>query len=225
MSVHLEIAIHRLKKILVGLAATTEEQVRDSVQAFHSRDEERAKSVIAKDTVVDQMELDIEEECLQTLALYQPVAFDLRFVVAVLKINNDLERIGDVAVNIAERAVSLCERNAPRETLNFDEMERLTFEMLKGCIDAFIASDIERARQIWEMDSFVDELHAANYRRLDELMAKYPEEASVLIQHLSLSRYLERISDLATNVAEDVIYLVEGKIVRHRVARERRPKA
>ncbi len=224
MSVHLEIAIHRLKKIIVGLAATVEEQVRDAVLAFHSRDEERAKAVMAKDSAVDQMELDIEEECLQTLALYQPVAFDLRFVIAVLKINNDLERIADVAVNISERTISLCERKAPKETLNFDEMERLTFEMLKGCIDAFIGSDAERAKEIWAMDSAVDNLHAGNYRRLDDLLGKYPEESSILIQHLSLSRYLERIADLATNISEDVIYLVEGQIVRHREIRERGQK-
>lgn len=216
MSVHLEIAIHRLKKILVGLAATVEEQVRDAIKAFHGRDAALAEEIIKRDDNVDRIELDIEEECLQTLALYQPVAYDLRFVIAVLKINNDLERISDVAVNIAERVVSLCEKKAPRETLNFHEIEQRALDMLKGCIDSFIGPDPERAREICRSDREVDRLHSANYRRLDELIVKYPDESSVLIQHLSLSRYLERIADLTTNIAEDVIYLVEGKIVRHR---------
>lgn len=215
MSVHLEIAIHRLKKSLVGLAATVEEQVRKAVTAFNERDEKLAREVAGSDEMVDQLELDIEEECLRTLALYQPVALDLRFVIAVLKINNDLERIGDLAVNIAERAVSICEQRSLKEGLDYHEMEVKTMDMLKGCIDSFISSDPDRAREVCVSDVQMDRMHQQNYRRVEELVVKSPNDAALIIQHLSLSRYLERIADLTTNIAEDVIYLVEGRIVRH----------
>jgi phosphate transport system protein len=216
MSVHLDIAVQRLKKLLLGLAAIVDQQVRNSITAFDNRDEELATAVISKDVTIDQMELDIEEDCLQILALYQPVALDLRFVIAVLKINNDLERIGDIAVNIAERAAALCAHPPLKELLVSPTMEQRTLDMLQACIDCFIQGDPELARSVCQSDREIDQIHLGNYRRVEELSAKYPQDAGLLLQHLSLSRYLERIADLATNIAEDVIYLVEGRIARHR---------
>ncbi|MFN8391579.1 MAG: phosphate signaling complex protein PhoU [Bdellovibrionota bacterium] len=216
MSVHLDIALQRLKKSLLELAAFVEDQVRQSLIAFNTRNDEVGKEVIAKDNQIDQIEIDIEENCLQILALYQPVAQDLRFVISVLKINNDLERIGDLAVNIAERASALCAQAPVQEPLVSEAMEQRVLNMLTSCIDCFVRSDINVAKSVCRSDLEIDKAHQANYRRLEELIAKSPHMTEILLQHLSLSRYLERIADLATNIAEDVIYLAEGKIVRHR---------
>lgn len=213
MSLHLDVAIQKLKKTLLGMAAFVEEQVKNSLSAMAQRSDTLARDVITKDSQIDQMEVDIEEECLKILALYQPVALDLRFVVAVLKINNDLERIGDLAVNIAERSVTLT-RSLPVASLDFTEMTDKTLLMLKESIDSFIGGDAELARRVCRADTEIDHAHAENYAKVDAMILEHPEHSSMIIQNLSISRYLERVADLATNIAEDVIYLVEGKIVR-----------
>lgn len=220
MSVHLDIAVQRLKNHLLGLAAFVEQQVKDAVTAFVQRNESLAQSVIGKDSHVDQRELDIEEDCLKILALYQPVAADLRFVISVLKINNDLERIGDLAVNIAERAASLAHEPRGRDSIDYSLMANKTMEMLRLALDALIGSDSDKARKVCDSDSEVDDMHISNYTRISKLLSEHADQASAIIQLLSISRYLERIADLATNIAEDVVYLVEGKITR----RKEKPK-
>lgn len=218
MSLHLDVAIQKLKKTLLGMAAFVEEQVKTSLSALTQRSDSLARSVIQKDAQIDQMEVDIEEECLKILALYQPVALDLRFVVAVLKINNDLERIGDLAVNIAERAITLTQ-NLPAASLDFSAMTNKTLLMLKESIDSFISGDVELARKVCRADTEIDQEHAENYGKVDQMILEHPEHSSSIIQNLSISRYLERVADLATNIAEDVIYLVDGKIVRRQERR------
>lgn len=216
MSKPLERSLQQLKRSLLSLATVVEEQCRDSLRAFEECDGQLAEIVIERDNEVDMIEVDIEEECLKVLALYQPVAFDLRFVVAVLKMNNDLERIGDLALNIAERAVSLCERRLPPVETRLSEMGELAVDMVKRSIDAFINNDIGLARQVLAIDRQVDALHRDHFEVIKESIIKYPDNALDFIQLLSVSRYLERVGDQATNIAEDIIYLVEGEIVRHR---------
>ncbi len=216
MSKPLQRSLQQLKRSLLSLATVVEEQCKDALRSFHNSDEQLAEIVIERDNEVDLIEVDIEEDCLKILALYQPVAFDLRFVVAVLKINNDLERIGDLALNIAERSAALSKKNLPETTLQLDVMGDLVIGMVKRCIDALINKDIELARQIMAMDVKVDQVHRDHFEAVKQAIIEYPVHALDFIQLLSISRYLERIGDQTTNIAEDVIYLVEGEIVRHR---------
>lgn len=215
MSVHLDFALQKLKKLLLDLGSAVEGQVGNAVAALHRRDNALALAVIDNDRVIDQQEIDIEEECLKILSLYQPVAFDLRFVVAVLKINNDLERIGDYGSNIAERAAYLSQLPPLADSLEFRVMAEQANDMLKRAVEAFVKTDTQLAREVCAADAEIDTMHAANYRIIGDLITKYPKHASEIIQQLSVSRYLERIADLATNICEDILYLVEGKIVRH----------
>jgi phosphate transport system protein len=173
--------------------------------------------VAAGDVEVDHMEVDVEEDCLKILALYQPVAIDLRFVVAVLKINNDLERMADLAVNIARRAEYLA--SIPKHDVppNLEEMARKTQEMVKHCLDAFVDGDVAVAREVCAADHDVDQLNRDMHVLIQDQIRATPEDVERLIHTLSVSRHLERIADLATNIAEDVIYTVGGEIVRHRV--------
>ncbi len=214
MSLHVDVAIQKLKKTMLSMASFVEDQLRNSLLSLQQKNEMLARTVLTKDVTVDQMEVDIEEECLKILALYQPVAFDLRFVICVLKINNDLERIGDLAVNIAERSLFLIQNPSPKEPLDFSEMTAKTMEMFRNAIDSFINGNTEVSRAVCRADVEVDTLHAENYGKVDKMISAQPENSAVIIQLMSISRYLERVADLATNIAEDVIYLVEGKIVR-----------
>jgi phosphate transport system protein len=225
MAVHLHREIERLKKNILTLGAVVEESVRKAVRAIKTRDAALAQGVIEDDIKIDQMEVEVEEECLKILALYQPVAIDLRFIVAVLKINSDLERIGDLAVNIAERAIFLATWNQDRfvSLLDFDEMARKTQSMLKGSLDALVNADTALARQVCLDDDEVDAINREMYIQVEEGIRANPEQMECLIHLLSISRHLERIADHATNIAEDVIYMIEGEIVRHRTEDYRRP--
>ena len=158
----------------------------------------------------------MEEECLKILALHQPVAIDLRFVVAVLKLNSDLERIGDLAVNIAERAQFLSTREPVPVPLDFGGMAQATRNMLRRALDALVNMDIGAAWEVLKSDDVVDEINREMFVQVQDGIRKHPDMLEALIHLLSASRHLERIADLATNIAEDVIYMVDGEIVRHR---------
>lgn len=216
MSVHLERAIKKLKKHLLVLGGRVEENVRLAVESIIARDGELAKQAIANDEAIDQIEVDIEEEALKMLALYQPVASDLRFITAALKINNDLERIGDVAVNIGERGLYLCEQPPVTVRLDFAAMAEKTQDMLKSSLDALVNVSASLGREVCACDDEVDAMNREMYELVKDSMHKHPGEIDSLVHLLSVSRHLERIADLATNIAEDLIYLVEGEIVRHR---------
>ena len=215
MSKHLPREVERLKKRILALSALVEESVRDAVKAVVDRDAQAAARVIASDTEIDGLEVEVEEECLKTLALHQPVAIDLRFIVAVLKINNDLERIGDLSVNIAERTKNLAQHAPIPQPFDVAAMAEKVQTMLKHSLDALVNLDAELAHQVRAADEEVDDIHRQAYRQIQEEIAHHPQQVPALINYLTVSRYLERIADHATNVAEDVIYMIEGEIVRH----------
>ncbi len=215
MTTHLHKEIENLKKRILYMGAEVEELVRKAVDALAARKVKAAQEVIDHDEALDQTEVEIEEECLKILALHQPVAIDLRYVIAVLKMNNDLERIGDLAVDIAERAVFLSERAPIDLRLDLQGMADLVQWMLKNSLDALVNSDPSLARQVRASDDEVDDMNRGMFTLVQDYIRRDPEHAAEAIHWLSASRHLERIADQATNIAEDVIYMVEGEIVRH----------
>lgn len=205
-----------LRRQVLALSAAVEDNLRAAVRAVLERDEALAQRVIEKDREIDRTEVEVEEECLKILALHQPVAIDLRYIVAMLKINHDLERVGDLAVNIAERAASLCA--LPSVEVPYD-LPRLTDRaqyMIARSLDAMIHLNEAQAREIWLSDDEVDQLNREAYRRIVEGLRKHPDHIEQLLSLLSVARQLERIADHATNIAKDVLYMVQGEIFRHR---------
>jgi phosphate transport system protein len=210
-------AIDKLKTHLLELGTHVEETVRDAVEALNKRDAEKAQVVIDNDDRIDNLEVELEEECLKILALHQPVAIDLRFIVACLKMNNDLERVGDLAVNVAERTLFVSQHAPVNVALDFHTMAAKAQWMLKNSLDALVRQDIELAREVCLADDEVDDMNREMFTSIQEAIKKSPKDIEVLIHLLNTSRHLERIADLATNIAEDVIYMIDGEIVRHRV--------
>lgn len=219
---HLLREIDELKRLILSLSAVVEENVRKAVVSIESRDARLAAEVMAKDHEIDRMEMEVEEDCLKILALYQPVAVDLRFIVSVLKINNDLERVGDLAVNIAERTVYLAGRPEIGVPFDFGEICRCALEMLRQSLDALMGMDSELAYSVLACDDKVDEINREMYGRITQAIHKEPLKTDILLSYLSATRSLERLADYATNIAEDVIYMVNGEIVRHGGALGRR---
>ena len=222
MPVHLQREIESLKKEILTCGAMAEQSVRDATRAIEQKNEALARRVIEKDIDLDQMEVEVEESCLKILALYQPVAIDLRFIIAALKINNDLERVGDLAVNIAERALFLA--TCPEVNIEFDftTMAAKTQEMLKKSLDALVNLNAQLAREVCACDDEIDAMNRQMYLIVQDAVSTHPDQVEPLIHLLSASRHLERIADHATNIAEDVIYMIEGEIVRHK-AEEYKP--
>jgi phosphate transport system protein len=208
--------IDKLKKRLLAMGAIIEERLQSAVKALDERDDRLAQKIQSGDIEIDQMEVNLEEECLKLLALHQPVANDLRFIIAILKINNDLERIGDLAANIAERASFLADRKRVNMPFDFPLMSEKVQTMLKQCLDALVTMDIDRAYEVLRKDDDVDEINREMYKRVLEAIRANTQDTDCLIQLLSVSRYLERIADHTTNIAQDVIYLIRGEIVRHK---------
>jgi phosphate transport system protein len=215
MGKHLVHEVDRLKKMLLTLGTAVEEMVFHSLQAVKNRDEKLAEEVVERDHAIDTEEVAIEEECLKILALHQPVAVDLRYIVAALKMNNDLERIGDLAVNIAKRARDLSKLPPIAFPPDFDRITRKTQEMLRHSLEALIELDPKVARSVCADDDIVDTVHSEMFVYIQARIRENVGELEALILYLSVSRNLERIADHATNIAEDVIYLAEGEIVRH----------
>ena len=216
MALHLQRAVDHLKKGLLSLCAIVEENVHNAVKALDEGDETLAQKVISTDIEIDHMEIQLEEEGLQILALHQPVAIDLRFIVAVLKINADLERIGDMAVNIAEHAAFLATQDAIDVPLDFSGMMEKTKAMLRKSLDALVRLDCRLAREVCAEDDDVDAMNREMYDQVRESLMAHPNHFGCLIHLLQAARHLERIADHATNIAQDVVYMVEGEIVRHR---------
>jgi len=216
MAKHLQREIENLKKKLLALGANVETSVREATLSIEKLDADLAQKIIDNDINIDNTEVEIEEDCLKILALHQPVAVDLRFIVAVLKINNDLERIGDLAVNIAERAVFLAGQSKVNISIDLVDMAHNAQSMLKKSIDALINHDAQLAHKVCVSDDIVDQMNRQMYLKVQEAILKNPEQITPLIHLLSASRHLERIADHTTNIAEDVIYMIEGQIVRHR---------
>jgi phosphate transport system protein len=207
--------IEKLKKKILSLSAQVEESVVLAVKALISRDAELAKQVILGDTEIDRQEVEVEEEALKILALYQPVAMDLRFLTTVLKINNDLERIGDLAANIAKRARKICKEPVVAMPPELDEAALKARDMVRNSLTAFVNLDAEMANRVRDADDEVDDLCKEVLRFVISSGETNPEDLSLYLHMLIASRNLERIGDHATNIAEDIIYLIDGVIVRH----------
>lgn len=215
MPAHLEKAINNLLKQLNALSARVEESVRRAFQSLDENDTNLARKVIMEDEIIDKQEIDIEEECLKILALHQPVAIDLRYLVAVMKINNDLERIGDLAVNISWHTLDILSEPLLKKPVDFQAMCRLTQSMLKRSLDSLVNLDVKTAYGILKEDDEVDHMNAELSAEVVAEIKKNPEKADALVLYIHIARHLERIADHATNIAEDIIYLVAGEIIRH----------
>ena len=216
MGRHIERQIESLKEKILRVGTLVEEAISKSITAVINRDTALAQRVQASDEQIDRMEVEVEEECLKILALYQPVAADLRFVVAALKINNDLERMGDLAKNIAKRVSQLAGGEPIELPPEIRTMAMQAEEMVRQCLDAVVSADPTLARKVREQDDAVDEARQKIRRRILKGIQERPENLENLLRVNSISKHIERIADMATNVAEDVIYMVEGDIVRHR---------
>jgi len=216
MPKHLQRDIENLKKKILSLGARVEMAVHEAIRSIETRDEALARRIIDEDILIDQTEVEVEEECLKMLALHQPVAIDLRFIVAVLKINNDLERIGDLAVNIAERSSFLASQPQVDVPFDFAQMSENTEAMLNKSLDALVNMSSSLANEVCMSDDAIDNMNRQMFLKVQEAILKHPRHITSLIHILSVSRHLERIADHATNVAEDVIYMIEGQIVRHK---------
>lgn len=222
MSKHLQRDLDRLKKQLLTMGGMVEEATDRAIAAVTDRRRELAEQVMTGDDAIDAKELEVEDECLKMLALHQPVASDLRFIITVLKVNNDLERMGDLAKNIAERAAALVQQPPIDGAQEFRPMAERVRRMVHECIDALVTRDVDLANKVCLDDREVDEENKRRFATLQEVMRRSPDAVERAVHLLSVSRHLERIADHATNVAEDVVFLVDGEVIRHlRLSRAR----
>jgi phosphate transport system protein len=212
---HLQREIDRLKRRILALGAQVEESLRLAFQAIELRDAAKARRVIATDVLIDQTEVEIEEDCLKILALYQPVAGDLRFVAAVIKINSELERIGDLAENIAKRALELLDEFPVQAPATVTVMADRAGTILEHALDALVRQDAVTAREVLVADQEIDALYRQLLEELKAILRGDQEHLDAIVLLFSVARYLERLADHATNIAEDVLYMVEGEIQRH----------
>jgi phosphate transport system protein len=210
----------KLRKKIMQLGTMVEERVRNATSVIVSRDEELIQKILLTDYEIDEMEVEIEEDCLKILALHQPVAGDLRFIITVIKINNEIERIGDMAVSIALRVQTISECFKAYYPLgqgwvyDYSKMSEKVITMLKMSLDALVNRDAKLARQVFMLDDEVDAIMKDAYDKVRQRLRNNPEHPGCLINVYLLARHLERIGDRSTNIAEDVIHLVEGTIVR-----------
>lgn len=225
MSQHLQRELEQLMRDLLSIGAMVQEGIKMAIVAFNEYRSDLANEVLERDKKIDQHEVEVEEECLKLLALHQPVAEDLRFITAVMKINNDLERMGDGAVSIAKRTLHLTKEEPFTPPEDLKKMADLTTQMVRDSLNAFVKKDAEFARQICVNDDQVDVLHRSIIRELRKTMKENPNAIESALDVFTTTRRLERIADLATNIAEDVVYMVEGEIIRHRGDELPRPNA
>ena len=220
MSKHMQRDLDGLQQQLLRMAGNVEDAIHNATRALESRDSVLAESVIAGDDAIDRLENEVQEECLKILALHQPVAVDLRRISSILLITTDLERMGDLASGLAEKALELSHPPYPAIPVRFNPMTMRATEMVKRALNALVRSDPAEARAVVAMD---DEVDADNDAILEEIIARMKRSPSEIDTGLALHaavRYVERIADHATNIAEDVIYLVEGAMVRHKALQE-----
>jgi phosphate transport system protein len=215
MTKHFLRELEQLKRDVLVMGGLAETAVARAIHAFQERDAEMARMVIENDSEINAMELRIEEEVLKILSLYGPAAKDLRFVVGVFKITNDLERVGDLAVNVAERALTRDGREDPEGLAQLGAMSERVREMLNACLDAFVTQNRARAAQVLEMDDLVDDLLRTTYDQQIRHEAEGEAHFEASLRILSTGKQLERIADHCTNIAEDVIYMVTGDVVKH----------
>lgn len=215
MSKILQKEIKKLETLVSTVSTKVEENLNLSIKSLMDNDAELAKKTVMNDTEIDSLEIEVEEECLKILALHQPVAIDLRYIISVLKINNDLERIGDLGANIAEVSLLLSEKRQIVIPGQIPNMTKIVLKMLKNCLDALFEKDVKIAKLVQESDDIVDNYHSEMYKIVQKAFKENSNDIEQLFSILSVSRYLERIADHCTNIAEDVEYLIEGRITRH----------
>jgi phosphate transport system protein len=218
MSIHFQRDLDSLQRDLIALAGSVEDAIHKAIRALRDRQPSVARQVIDGDDAIDDEENHVEEECLKLLALHQPVAVDLRRITAALKINSELERMADLAEDIAERALHLAQLPEIFVPAKLERMTDLTTSMVRQSLDAFVNLDARLARTVCRLDDEVDRLNHEIIEELIKAMERAPSMIEAGLSFFSATRHLERIADHATNIAEDVVYLVEGEIVRHRPA-------
>jgi phosphate transport system protein len=214
MSKHLPRQLAKIKKQILSLGAIVEDRFQKAIDAVRTGNQAQAQEIIDADFEVDDLEIELEEECLKILALYQPVAMDLRFIAAVIKINNDLERIADYAGNIARRFL-ISSHDPSRFQYDYSPMAAQAAKMLQTSLDALVRQDIDMANEVRKMDEVVNEMRNDAYQTMKKDIQRHPEMVEEIINMYLISRHIERIGDHTKNIAEEVIYLIEGEIVRH----------
>ncbi len=216
MSIHLVRDLDSLHRLVLTMCARVEDMIHAAVATLHHPDYDRAREIVAQDDDIDTLDVEIEEECLKLLALHQPVAIDLRRITTVMKISAELERVADLGVSIAQRALGII--SSPELTIpeTLQEMSRRALDMLHQSIDAYVHLDVRLARQVCQLDEAVDALNREIIAELTMLMRNRPDLVDPAVHLFSAARQVERIADHATNIAEDVVYLVQGEIIRHR---------
>jgi phosphate transport system protein len=215
METHLQKELEELKENLLEMAAIVEEAIRDAVQSLVKRDSVLARKTFEIEDRINEMEIAIDETCLTLLALRQPMAADLRFITSAMKIVTDLERMGDQAVNIAERAISLNQEPLLKPYIDIPKMAEITQSMVKDVLDAFVNGDSKLARSVCERDDLVDGLNDQVFRELLTFMNSDPQTITRAVHLMIVCRCLERIGDHATNIAEDVIFMLDARVIKH----------
>ncbi len=212
--------LHQLRNALLYMGGEIEKSITDGMRALLESNEALARQTIQRDHLINCLEVEIDDLCLKILALRQPAASDLRFITTTLKIVTDLERIGDLASHVAERAAELSQQPRLGPYLALGHMAELAQQMLKDALDAFVQRDADLAEKVIALDSQVDQLNSGNFRELLKLMTDDPKAVARGISLINVSKYVERIGDHATNIAEMVIFMVRGKDVRHLHSRQ-----
>ena len=218
MERHFEEELRHLKEILLRMSSFVEEAISTAVKALVDRNAALAKQIVERDHEIDMFEVEIDDACLRLLALHQPQASDLRFITSSMKINNDLERIGDLAVNIAQEALDLLNIPLGRTLADIPRMAALSQAMLKDSINAFVTNDVQLAKNVCLRDDEVDDINRKVFRDMLANMTQDAKNATRAVDMILVTRHLERIADHATNIAEDVIYIVEGKVIKHHLS-------
>jgi phosphate transport system protein len=218
MERHLDVELNDLKNKLLLMGGSVESQLQDVLQALTERDSNLAIRVVENDLRINRLDLEIDEACLRLLALYHPRAGDLRYITTAMKISTELERMSDMTENIAERAIELNEEPQLKPYIDIPRMAEWASQMVKECLDAFVNCDVELARKVCRDDPFVDDLMEQLFRELVSFMLEDPSTITRATRLTFIGKYYERIADHATNIAELVVYMVEGKIIRHVVA-------
>ena len=215
MERHFEREIDSLKEQLLLMGGRAEQLVRKGIASLVRRDPELARETLDDDRQIDRLEIEIEERCIRLFALQQPLATDLRFIMAALKISNDLERVGDHGVNIAQSTIRLVEQPQLKPLVDIPRMADLATAMLNDALDAFVRRDSESARRLCRKDDEVDQLNKQVFRELISYMIESPPTISRAMELILVARNLERVADLATNIAEEVVFIHEARIIKH----------
>lgn len=217
MTKHLERDLTHLGDQISELGSMVTDSAAKSIVMLQNFDKVIAGEILETEEKINEMEVEIEEECLKVLALHQPVAGDLRFLIVTLKVNNDLERMGDQVVNIAERVMFLVDKERVVADLDFIAMGEIASKMVNQAVTALVRRDSQMAAEVIDMDDELDALHARSFKVLQEVMADNPAIITPAMSYLTISSNLERLGDLATNIAEDIIFMEEGEVIRHQV--------